>query len=111
MTIRKSIDFRIKERASSFLPYLVFFLWVFEAKLVLIARFGNPTPFGDQGDGEARDLYLPWLKGTLSWSDLLSSRNDHRIFAAKLWDLFLLKINGAYIQHFFITTRTIFSGT
>lgn len=94
MTIRKSIDFRFKERAASFLPYLLFFLWFFGAKLVLIARYGNPTPFGDQWDGEARDLYLPWLKGTLSLSDLLSPHNEHRIFTTKLWDLFLLKING-----------------
>ena len=94
MTISRLIIPILKEKGSTFLPYIVFFLWVYGAKLVLIARFGNPTPFGDQWNGEANDLYLPLLKGTLSWSDLFSPHNEHRIFTNRIWDIFLLKING-----------------
>lgn len=94
MTLTQSVFSRLKEKALSFLPYFVFFFWIFGAKLVLIAHYGNLIPFGDQWDGEANNLYLPWLEGTLSLSNLVSPHNEHRIFTTKVWDLFLLKING-----------------
>ncbi len=94
MTITKPIVFRFNEKAIFIFPYIVFFLWVYGAKLVLIAHFGNPTPFGDQWDGEASSLYLPWLKGHLTWPDLVAPHNEHRILTTRLFDLFLLKING-----------------
>lgn len=72
------------------------FLVVFGAKLLLIARYGNPTPYWDQWDAEAGLLYKPYLEGTLNWDALLRSHNEHRIFFTRVLGLILLESAGEW---------------
>ena len=69
-------------------------LVVIGAKLWMIARYGNPTPFWDQWDAEAGNLYSRFLGGTLHLSDLTAAHNEHRLFVTRLWSLLLLEVNG-----------------
>ncbi len=76
------------------LPYVGFAIFVLGTKLVIIATYGNATPFWDQWDAEADFLYRPWLEGSLQWKDLFAAHNEHRILTARLLALALLELNG-----------------
>lgn len=65
-------------------------------KFFVIARYGSATPFWDQWDGEAANLYQPWLEGRLSFQHLVAPHNEHRIVTTRLLALFLLKLNGLW---------------
>jgi hypothetical protein len=54
-------------------------------------------PFYDQWDAEALGLYVPWLEGTLGWSDLLRPHNEHRILLTQLQNLTLFHVTGTWI--------------
>jgi hypothetical protein len=72
------------------------FLIAFGSRCWTIAAFGTDLPFWDQWDGEARDVFLPWFAHHLSWHDLASPHNEHRIVLTRLIDLGLLAVNGQW---------------
>ena len=78
------------------LAFSAFAAMLFGIKLWLIGTYGNATPFWDQWDAEAANLYKPFLEGTLSWADLFAPHNEHRIFTTRLLALALLTINGIW---------------
>jgi hypothetical protein len=71
-------------------------LTVFGAKVLLIANYGSFIPFWDQWDGEAAGLYLPYLKGQLSFATLLAPHNEHRILLPRLLFLTLFEFSGEW---------------
>jgi len=79
-----------------FLAFSAFATMLFGIKLWLIGTYGNATPFWDQWDAEAENLYKPFLEGTLGWTDLFVPHNEHRIFTTRLLALALLTINGIW---------------
>jgi hypothetical protein len=85
-----------KFHGTSILAYGAFAAILFGVKLWLIGSYGNAMPYLDQWDGEAAELYRPFLDGTLSWGDLFSAHNEHRIFTTRLLDLILLNLNGIW---------------
>ena len=66
------------------------------AKILLIARFGMPTPYWDQWDAEAIGLYLPYLNGTLGLERFLAFHNEHRILLTRVNALTLLWLSGTW---------------
>ncbi len=81
---------------ATFWAFSAFAAMLFGIKLWLIATYGNATPFWDQWDAEAANLYKPFLEGTLHWADLFAPHNEHRIFTTRLLALTLLTINGIW---------------
>ena len=77
-----------------YLQLVALFLTIFGARLWLIHIFGNSIPFWDQWDAEADKLFLPWVNGELTWVDLFTQHNEHRIFFPRLLSLGLLILNG-----------------
>jgi hypothetical protein len=75
---------------------LALFGTVFFLRLWLVREWGSPIPFWDQWDSEARNLFRPWLNGTLDWRYLFSPVNEHRILLTRLLDLALLTIAGSW---------------
>jgi len=71
-------------------------LLLFGVKLWLIHSYGNATPFWDQWDAEAANLYKPYFDGTLAFSHWFAPHNEHRIFMTRLLALTLLLINGIW---------------
>src|SRR4051794_35333507 len=69
---------------------------VFGAKLILIAELGSPMPLMDQWNGEAANLYMPYLHGTLSFGDLFTPHNEHRIVLTRLLTLLHLELAGEW---------------
>jgi hypothetical protein len=65
-------------------------LIIFGAKIWFISRYGSATPFGDQWDAEARNLYKPYFDETLHFWSLFDAHNEHRIFFSRLLSLGLL---------------------
>jgi hypothetical protein len=65
-------------------------------KLWLIHSYGNEVPYWDQWDAEAAGLYVPFLRGELSWSELLAPHNEHRIFTTRILGLLLFQLNGLW---------------
>lgn len=78
------------------LPLAVFATLLFGIKIWLIGTYGNATPYWDQWDAEAANLYKPFLEGTLGWTDLLAPHNEHRIFTTRVLALALLTVNGIW---------------
>ena len=83
-------------RFALLLQFLAFAATLLGLKLWLIHSYGNETPFWDQWDAEAARLYQPFLRGELSWLDLFSSHNEHRIFTTRILGLLLLQLNGLW---------------
>jgi hypothetical protein len=81
-------------RNPDLIPYVLFAICVLGAKLAIIGQYGNATPFWDQWDAEADELYRPWLEGSLQWADLFTAHNEHRIFTTRLLALVLFELNG-----------------
>ncbi len=75
------------------LQYASFALLLFGAKLWVIDSYGNATPFWDQWDAEAANLYYPYFNHTLTWKNMIASHNEHRIFTTRILALVLLQIN------------------
>lgn len=75
---------------SALVAFSLLFLGI---KLGTIFHFGNATPYWDQWDAEAANLYKPFLEGTLTSDLLLAPHCEHRILITRLLALFLLKIN------------------
>jgi hypothetical protein len=79
--------------AREMMQYASFALLLFGVKLWVIGSYGNATPYWDQWDGEAANLYSPSFNHTLSWRSMFNCHNEHRIFTTRVLALFLLKIN------------------
>ncbi len=75
------------------LIYLGMALLLMGAKLWLIDAVANPTPYSDQWDAEAVQLYKPWLEGDFRWQSLLAPQNEHRILPTKVLSLWLFHLN------------------
>lgn len=78
---------------NQFLPYIYFFTFVFISKLIIIHFYGNATPYWDQWDAEADNLYRPLIEGSLTWYDLFAAHNEHRIFTTRLLAITVLYVN------------------
>ena len=78
----------------TFFLYMGFLAVVIAAKYVLISQYGFQTPFWDQWDAEAANLYGPWLRGDLSWREFFSAHNEHRILVTRVLALTLFEWNG-----------------
>jgi hypothetical protein len=69
---------------------------VFGSKLIVISALGSPIPLLDQWDAEAATLYSPYLRGELSFANLLTPHNDHRIVVTRLLALLHLELAGEW---------------
>ena len=90
--IQKLTDSQIK--SSTLWLYFAFIFIVFGVKAVIISNFGSSVPFWDEWVAEGVRLYRPLIDGTLSWTDLFASHNEHRIFTTRVLHLLLLKLNS-----------------
>jgi hypothetical protein len=72
------------------------FFSILASKLFLIHHYGSSVPFWDQWDAQALRLLIPYFGGTLSWQDLLSPHNEHRITLTRAFSLLLYGINGQW---------------
>ena len=81
-------------RQKTFFLYMGFLAVVIAAKYVLISQYGFQTPYWDQWDAEAANLYGPWLRGDLSWREFFSAHNEHRILVTRVLALTLFEWNG-----------------
>ena len=89
------------------LQFTAFSFTLLGLKFWLIHTYGNETPFWDQWDAEAKNLYDPFLNGKLQWADLFSAHNEHRIFATRILGLILLKANGLWSPLLEMVTNAI----
>lgn len=69
---------------------------VLGAKLIAISCLASSIPIADQWDGEAVNLYVPYLQGTLSFGDLFAPHNEHRIFVFRILSLIHLELAGEW---------------
>ena len=72
----------------------VVFWLVLASKFLWIVLFANPTPYWDQWDAEADQLYKPWVQDRLSLGDLVKPHNEHRILVTRLFNIGLFQMNG-----------------
>ena len=75
------------------------FLVVVAAKLTLLRLYPMPVPFWDQWDGEVANLYLPYANGALTWRQMFTLHNEHRIFFTRVLAVVLLALNGQWDPH------------
>lgn len=73
--------------------YVAFVICMFGAKIAAVALWGNGTPYWDQWDAEG-DLFRRWLEGSLEWSQLFSTHNEHRIFLSRLLAIGVFELGG-----------------
>jgi hypothetical protein len=71
-------------------------LAAFGAKLWLIARYSNPTPFWDEWGALLRSVFIPYFNATLSLQDFLSAHNEHRLATSRVPGLLLMLANGLW---------------
>lgn len=76
------------------MPAAFFALALLVLKWHLIWRYGNATPFWDQWDAEAANLYLPWISGQMGIADWLRAHNEHRILMPRILLVALFELNG-----------------
>ncbi len=86
----------ISKRLVPLLQFTAFASALLGLKLWLIHSYGNDVPYWDQWDGEAARLYIPFLRGELSWGELFAPHNEHRIFTTRVLGLLLLQLNGLW---------------
>lgn len=70
------------------------FLLCFIAHVVYVSLYAQEVPFWDQWDAEGDHLLRPFLESSLSFHDLLTPHNEHRIFFSRLLALALFRLNG-----------------
>jgi hypothetical protein len=86
-------------RARNWLWFAALFVAVLWAKVTLLQHYPVPVPFWDQWDGEAATLYIPYPLGGVSWRQMFTLHNEHRIFFSRLLALSLLAVNGQWDPH------------
>lgn len=69
------------------------FFFIFGIRLILISLYGADFPVWDSWS-EVRDLFIPWLKGTLGISDFFAAHNEHRLVLTRLLNLSMFLLNG-----------------
>jgi hypothetical protein len=72
------------------------FVSVFAARLLLMNQFPLTVPYQDQWDAEARRMFLPMSACELSWRQMFSLHNEHRVFFTRLLSLDLLWLDGQW---------------
>ncbi len=73
------------------------FIAICGVRLLLVQKFASAVAYGDDLDGIARRILLPWHNGTLHWSALFAAHNgDHRIFFTRVWEIFWFVVNGSW---------------
>jgi hypothetical protein len=75
------------------------FMVTFWAKLLLVEHYPMPVPFWDQWDGEGSSLYLPFQNGGLTWHQMFTLHNEHRIFFTRALAMALIVVNGQWDPH------------
>jgi len=74
--------------------FLAVFLIIFSVRLLVIGHYGNPTPYWDDWDFEAANLFKPYEEGHLHLLDFLAPHNEHRMALARIVALASLKLNN-----------------
>ncbi len=69
-------------------------LLIFISKVSIVREYGNNTPFWDQWDAEAEQLYKPYKQGRLGLSSILRTHNEHRITTTRILHLGLFVLTG-----------------
>ncbi len=72
------------------------FVGVFAARLLVMNQFPLTVPYLDQWDAEARVVFLPLQACRLSWGQMFSLHNEHRVFFTRLLSLDLLWLDGQW---------------
>jgi hypothetical protein len=72
------------------------FLVALAGRMALVDLYPAPVPFWDQWDGEAASLYLPFVNGGLTWHQMYTLHNEHRIFFTRVVATSLLALNGQW---------------
>jgi hypothetical protein len=89
---------RSTERSAFWFKFLLCcFAGIVALRIFLVERFAASIAWGDDLDGIARRILLPWENGTLTWTALFATHNgDHRIVATRLWEILWYAINGSW---------------
>ena len=87
--------------------FAALFLTVIWAKLALLQQYPVPVPFWDQWDGEALTLYIPWADHGVTWRQMFTLHNEHRIFFSRLLALTLRVTNGQWDPHLQIVVNAV----
>jgi hypothetical protein len=74
------------------------FLFVLGMRWGIAERYGMALPDWDQWDAEGLHLLAPWYQGRLTWAELASPQNEHRVIVSKLINLGLTVANGQWDQ-------------
>ncbi len=85
-----------EDSSKGFVVWLVaLILAALGAQLWTVWLYGSPVPIWDQWD-EATSIFKPWLAGHLTWGEMISPNNNHRILLTRLLDLTLIYLNGRW---------------
>jgi hypothetical protein len=87
--------------------FAALFLVIIAAKLLLVRSYPVSVPFWDQWDGEALTLYIPWAEHAVTWRQMFTLHNEHRIFFSRLLALSVLLLNGQWDPHLQILVNSI----
>ncbi|NTW52399.1 MAG: hypothetical protein HGB22_07415 [Chlorobiaceae bacterium] len=85
-------------RTPVFLLYAVFAALVIGTRFMIVASYGNITPYWDQWDAIIDRLLRPWIDGTLQWQELIAPHNEHRVFTGRVLSLSLFLLNGRVLN-------------
>lgn len=66
------------------------------SKFWVIHTFGNNTPYWDQWNAEAHELYKPWMEERLAVADMVKAHNEHRIMTTRIVHLGLFQFLGQH---------------
>lgn len=69
-------------------------VFVLGVQWMLIHRYSGESPFGDQWNAEAEQIYIPILRGEWHWTDLFLPANEHRIVPTRFLDVLLFRATG-----------------
>jgi len=72
------------------------FLVIVGARWWLIESYGSDLPISDQWHAEAATIFKKYFDGTLTFGDLFSRHNEHRIFFTRLLAFALLLVSGQW---------------
>ena len=92
------------------LAFLAAGLIVTGARLWLAWLYATSLPINDQWGSEGYYLLKPWLEGRLTFADLFSPHNEHRIFFSRLLTLALTYCNGQWDSLVTIVFNAVFAG-
>ncbi|HWR02247.1 MAG TPA: hypothetical protein VN371_10330, partial [Chlorobaculum sp.] len=100
-------------RSPIILLYMVFAAMVIGTRFMIVASYGNVTPYLDQWDAIIDRLLRPWIDGTLQWQEFIAPYNEHRIFTGRVLALALFLLNGRVLNHLLETAvnAVLYAGT